>query len=250
MSELEPAQDPTQGDDAGSERRRRHTWLAAFAVFSLGVSALLLLLANRWKPVGEIHGRALGTIERVSLVDVGRHVQRPGELAGEGRYRAKLPPFAREPRVFVYASDESWVESEILALPPEGGVTEAPVYAVWESPIDVAVDGDDIRFNWAPIPSGEGYPARKRYSLLVRFKKEDGELGEVSFICQEPGRTTSLDELHALLLQREAANVDVVLELRAYDPGIKDGALWVAGRRPWTIPALPKPTAPAPSPPR
>ncbi|HBP17283.1 MAG TPA: hypothetical protein DEA08_05725, partial [Planctomycetes bacterium] len=188
----------------------------------------------------EIHGRALGPLLRVSLVDVGRHVQRPAQLESDGRYRAKLPPFAREPRVFLYASDESWVESKILELPPEGGVTEAPPYALWTSPIDVAVDADQIRFNWAPIPEGEGYPARRRYSLLVRFKKDDGELGEVSFISMEPGRTTSLGELHELLLQRDATSVDVTLELRAYDPGIKDGPLWVAGRRPWKLPPPPK----------
>ncbi|MGE0711555.1 MAG: hypothetical protein AB7N76_30020 [Planctomycetota bacterium] len=223
---------PARGEAAA--RRTRHAWLLAFAAFSLGVSAVLLLIAQRWRPIGEVRGRVIGAVQRVSLADVPRHVFRDGVLHPDGSYVVPLPPFARQPRVILEAEGGAAVASK--ELEPHPGLNEAPVYALWTSPIDVTIDGGQVRFNWAPIPEGEGFPVRRRYSLLLRYFKQNGDEAEVSFLAITPGRTIELAEVQDLLQEWDTSKNTVSLQLRAYDPGEKDGAQWTAGQRDWVLP--------------
>jgi hypothetical protein len=258
VSEPEPSQDAeatteadpqgdSQAEAATKPRRRRHVWLAAYAVLTIGVSIVLLVLVQRWLPIGTISGRAIGNVKSVELSDVARHVHRPAELGEGGTYAVKLPPFAREPRIVIIGTRGERVDSAIL--PMTRGPSTAPTYALWYTPLDVAVDAGRVRFNWGAIPEGEGYPRSRRYSLLLRYQKKDGERGEISFLAMTPGRTTEVGEVHGLLQEWDGKQ-NVVLELRAYDPGEKDGAQWTAIERPWTVPPAPQSPPPGGSAPK
>lgn len=235
--------DPSPDPSAESDKHLRQAKLGAYGLFTLGLSALLLLLARGCAPVGTIRGEVVaGQPARISLVDVPRDVYREGTLRG-ARYQVALPPFAREPRVFVYGAgpEEHWVESSVL--PIVEGEQEAPPIGLWSTPLDIGVREGQLRFDWAPLPSGPGFPGKRRYSILLRYARLDRELGEVTLLCDEPKRGMQLEELRDLLKEWDPQQPELTVELRGYDPGEQQGALWVGRRRTWKIPPAP----PAPS---
>tara|TARA_R110002072_G_scaffold258251_1_gene416920 strand:- start:6149 stop:6892 length:744 start_codon:yes stop_codon:yes gene_type:complete len=219
--------------------------LGVYAVFCLGVTGLLLALYSSWAPIGKIRGKVKGEVERVVLADVARDVYRSGRITPEG-YEVDYPPYAKEAKVFLYGKGEPvhWVESGVI--PPAAGLQEAPPLALWVSPLEVTVRDGKVRFDWSPIPTGEGYPGRRRYSLLIRYYKEGGEedeRGDATLICEAPKRSISLYELEQLFQKFDVTKRELEIELRAYDPGQQKGALWVGIRRGWTFPPT---TAPEP----
>jgi hypothetical protein len=234
-----------------TETRTRHMRLGVYGVFCLGVSGLLLALYSSWAPIGTVHGKVIGEIDSVQLADVARDVYRRGRVTKEG-YEVDLPPFAKEPRVFVYGKGESvhWVESG--PLPLQEGRQEAPVLALWEAPLEITVREGMVRFDWSPIPTGQGYPGGKRYySLLIRYHKvkkegEDPERGDTTLICEAPKRSISLYELEQLFQQFDVNERELEFELRALNAGQQKGALWVGSRRKWTFPptVAPEPLTP------
>jgi len=236
--------DPTPAPQA-LPSRTRHVRLGVYGVFCLGVAGLLLALYSSWAPIGTVRGKVKGEIERVVLADVSRDVYRAGRVTAEG-FEVDYPPYAKEPKVFLYGKGEPvhWVESGVL--PPKEGLQEAPPLAVWISPLEITVREGTVRFDWSPIPEGEGFPGRRRYSLLIRYYKAGGEVGErgdATLICEAPKRSISLYELEQLFQEFDVNKRELEIELRAYDPGQQKGALWVGIRRGWTFPPT---TAPEP----
>ncbi|MBL4845922.1 MAG: hypothetical protein JKY65_10370 [Planctomycetes bacterium] len=233
-----PIAAPPAPDLEASKRRGRHAKLGAYGVFCLGTATLLLLLQNSCSPVGTIRGEVVaGQPVKVALVDVSRDVYREGVVDGTS-YRVALPRFTSKPRVFVYGEGkpEHWVESEVLTVAE--GKQEAPPLALWSSPLEIVIRDRKARFDWSPIPEGPGYPGRRRYSLLLRFDRTDGEKGEATLICDKPKRSIEIEELRGLLMEFDPAKPEVVIELRAYDPGQQEGALWVGHRRKWIVPEV------------
>ena len=227
---------PNDEVQRASERHLRQAKLGAYGVFTLGLAALVLLLSRGCAPVGVISGEVVaGRPVRVALVDVPRDIYRDGELSGT-RYSVPLPPFAREPRVFVYGTEpaEHWVEGPVL--PAQEGAQEAPPLSLWSTPLEIGLREGQLRFDWAPLPTGPGYPERRRYSVLLRYQRSDGEVGEVTLLCDEPKRGLPLAELHELLKEWDETKRELEIELRGYDPGEQQGAMWVGRRLLWVIP--------------
>lgn len=225
--------------DSSSAGRTRHVRLGVYGVFCLGVAGLLLALHSSWAPIGTIRGKLIGEADRVMLADVARDVYRNGRLS-EGGYEADLPPFAKEPRIFVYGKGEPHeIKSGILEV--KEGPQEAPPLALWKSPLEITVREGIVRFDWSPIPEGEGYPKRRVYSLLIAYTKvpKDGEeldRGDTTLICEAPKRSISLYELEQLFQEFDVSKRDLEVELRAFDPGQQKGAIWIGARRKWTFP--------------
>lgn len=239
--------DPESSSSAG---RTRHVRLGVYGVFCLGVAGLLLALYSSWAPIGTVRGKVKGEIDRVVLADVSRDVYRRGLVTAEG-YQVDLPPFAKEPRIFVYGKGEPVHEVKSGVLEPKEGLQEAPPLALWKSPLEITVREGTVRFDWSPIPEGEGYPDRRRYSLLITYYKvptdsEELERGDTTLICEAPKRSISLYELEQLFQQFDVSKRELEVELRAYDPGQQKGAIWIGARRTWTFPPTmpPQPLTP------
>lgn len=248
MSEAVPG---PEAAPAEASTRNRHAHLAIYGVFCLGVTALLLALYSSWAPIGTVKGKVLGEAERVTLADVARDSYRTGRLTSEG-YEVDLPPFVKEPRVFVYGKGPNPHEVRSGALEVKEGVQEVPTLALWQSPLEITVRDGTVRFDWSPIPTGEGFPKRASYSLLVTYSKvagEDMDKGDTSLLCRGPKRSISLYELEQLFQQFDVNKRELEVELRARDLGEQKGAIWVGARRKWTFPPTeaPEPLTPMPA---
>ena len=238
----EPAAERDAGDpaarsrsDAGSAaaaRQRKARWFAALVV-ATGVALVAALVVWSRGPVGVVRGQAPAGSREVVLTDPARGVLVQGTLEAAGAFRVSIPAGAHEPLVVFHGEGESLVRSGVLAPAPE---VEAPALELWSTPIRARQDADRLRFDWAPVPRGAGYPGVTRYSLLFRFRAADGEWAEASLLSAEPEVELPRNELRDLLRNAGPDVREVTVELRSFDPSQPEGPLWVATQRTWPLP--------------
>ena len=229
----DPEEPPAAASTAWRKRAGRHSCLAALAVVCLGVSATLLFLYDSYRPVGLVRGIALGPATKVVLVDHQRQVRRDAILDEEGKYQVLLPPQALEPMVVIHGPQGTLVESGVFS--PEA--RQLKPLRLWQTPLRIRTRGRRVRFDWAAVPTGEGYPARARYSVLLRFNKRGGEQAEVTLLAEKTTHEMSLRELTQLLKDWDPEQRTLRVELRVFDPREqKEGGLWVGATREWILP--------------
>lgn len=246
MSDEAPSSEPvepsepverSEPSESPSLDRRRQLRLAVVSIAVLGVCAAAIIFVQLVKPVGAVTGRAVGAITKVLLSDTARGILVEGELSTDGSYSVVLPAAAREPIVQLWAADgRSFVESGVVAA-SDG--TVIPPLALWTTEVRARSGEGKVVLDWSPIPEGEGFPERRRYSVLIRFTKADGARSEATLLSEEPRQELPLAELNQLLRDRDPANRALEIELRAFDPGQQKGPLWVGRVRDWTLPELP-----------
>ena len=67
---------------------------------------------------------------------------------------------------------------------------------MWTTPLRVQRREDRLRFEWAPIPAGEGWPEGRRYSLLVEYPRRGiGAIGFVTGSSRDENASSPEDEL-------------------------------------------------------
>src|SRR5690606_33243692 len=192
-------------------------------------------------PVGEVRGQALGEVEKVVLVDAVRAVVREAELAPDGSYRVAVPRAAKTPSIVLHGPGGSLVESGPLEL--TGEVADVASLAVWRTPLRIRRLGERYRFDWAAIPEGPGYPARRRYSVLLGYRRKaeaaradgQGERGETTLLSFDPELELGQKELLDVLKDHDPSATELDVTLRAFDPGQENGPLWVGARRSWDL---------------
>lgn len=191
------------------------------------------------QPVAWAQGRVVGGGATVAVaVDARREAVRESAVDGDGSYRIGVPRSVKELGVVVHGPEGVLVQSGVLALPAEpGGAVEVRPFALWVAQLRLRRRGETLRFDWSPIPTGEGYPERRRYSLLFAYRKEDGERGETSLLSFEPAMELPVQELVDVLKDRDPAHPDLEVSLRAFDPTEQGGPLWVGATRPWRLEA-------------
>jgi hypothetical protein len=187
---------------------------------------------------GSITGDS-GSVKRVMLSDPQRGVLRPGSLDGNGRYLCGVPRAALSPQVVFHGEGGALVRSRVLQVKDDETLELEPL-GLWSADTRVREREGVIRFDWGPIPKGDGYPKTLRYSLLVTYPKLDGTPGETSLQSRVPSMTIPRQELLDLLKDWNLKEGSVSLSLRAFDPTSTEGALWVAGTRDWLLKASPQ----------
>jgi hypothetical protein len=226
------------GDPAELDRERltRQVRLGILVVVCLGLSVILLLLWRGCAPVGTVRGRVIGKATRVLLQDVKRGVLREGEVDGEGSYSVVVPPSTREPMVVIHGEDGCLVESGTIHIEEEE--TEVRLLSLWSTELRIRHREAKVRFDWSPIPEGEGFPLkRRRYSILIRYRNTAGERAETTLLSQEPPYEIPLRQLKELMREWEPAETRVEVELRAWDPSDETtGPRWIGARRYWRVP--------------
>ena len=217
-----------------SPSSRRQLVLALVAVAVLALCAAAIAFVQLAKPVGVVRGSALGPVGAVLLSDAMRGILVEGSLNSDGQYEVLLPAAAREPMIQLRAKEgRSFVESNVLT---PGGVVEVRPLALWSTPLRIRSAEGKVRLDWSPVPKGNGYPGRRRYSILIRFTKVDGATAEASLLSEEPWQEIPLAELKQLMVDRNPNKPQVEIELRAFDPREQQGPLWVGEVRAWDLP--------------
>ena len=223
-------------------RRRGLGWLAGILVgMALGGAAIHLLRAPPGPPC-LVRGRALGPVRQVVAVQSleGFHTS---DLALDpgGEFQLSIPQRLPSPWIVIHGPGGSMVRTAPLA--GEEGLSTAThelatPLALWVTPFRVLQSGEALRFEWAPIPAGEGFPRgdRRWYSLLVDYpRRGEPRRGESVLRSVEPWMEITLRELLDQMPDLIAEDAPVRLELRAYDLTEKDGALWVGASAEWRL---------------
>jgi hypothetical protein len=181
-----------------------------------------------------VRGEALGAFQRVVLSEPQQGVLREGLLDG-GRYTCEIPRIARTPVVVLHGAGGALVRSATILLTEDQEGYELPTVALWEAAIRAREEDGVLRFDWPPLPAGRGLPEVFRYSLLITYTKRDGSEGEASLLSREPAMTIPKAELLELLKDRDPAATRFDLSIRAFDPAVTEGALWVGSSREWSL---------------
>ncbi len=225
------------------DERRRELRVGVAIALSLGLLVMLAIWVRGEAPVGEVRGQALGEVEKVVLVDAVRAVVREAELAPDGSYRVAVPRAAKTPSIVLHGPGGSLVESGPIHL--EGEVAHVQSLALWRTPLRIRRLGERYRFDWAAIPAGPGYPQRRRYSVLLGYRRKaeaaradgegEGERGETTLLSFDPQLELGRQELLDVLKDRDPSATELDVTLRAFDPGQEHGPLWVGARRSWDL---------------
>jgi len=220
---------------------RRQVGLAVAASLVAGGLLGAAVWSRGERPVAWVRGRVLGGgVSLAVVVDARREAVREVALGADGSYRIGVPRSAHEPAVVLHGAGEggALVESGPVALPEgDGAETELPPLALWRAQLRLRRRGERYRFDWSPIPAGEGYPERRRYSLLFAYTKTDGERGETSLLSSEPAMELPCRELLDVLKDRAPTATALEVSLRAFDPTDPAGPLWVGATQDWTLEA-------------
>jgi hypothetical protein len=222
-------------DDAPTTRPLARTIALAFVLLA-GIAALGILIWGA-TPVARARGHVVGktaAVVRVVLSDPQYGVLRPGTLNSDGSYSCGVPRAARVPMVFLHGEGTALVRSPPLELDGRDTFEIEPL-ALWTASTRIREKEGVLRFDWGPIPKGEGFPNPRRYSLLLTYTQLDGSPGESSLLSREPSMTIPRQELIDLLKDWDPAATQLTLSLRAFDPTIPNGALWVGGTRAWDL---------------
>lgn len=208
----------------------------ALVVLILAALTALGILVWGSIPAARVTGRIVGdpgTIVRVAISDPQFGVLRPGSLDGQGSYSCGVPRAARAPQVVLHGAGTSLVRSRTLELGPPA--IELEPLALWSASTRVREVDGILRFDWGPIPKGTGYPDPRRYSLLFRYTQLDGTPGESSLLSREASMTIPRQELIDLLKDWDPKATRLTLSLRAFDPTVTNGALWVGSTEDWDL---------------
>lgn len=226
-------------EEGGSQTKtlNRDLRLGIAIVVVVGLSLALVLVTKGWSPVGQVRGRVVGEATRVVLADAKRGVYRSGTLEADGSYSILLPPAAKEPIVVIHAAEGgAFVESGPIDIKTDPENPKVRPLTLWVTTLRIRSEEGKMVFDWGTIPSGEGLPNRPRYSILIRYTKQDGLRAEVTLLSDKPRFEMPVKELKELLRDWDSAQVDVEVELRAFDPGEQTGPMWVGRVIPWKIP--------------
>ena len=230
--------------------RRVGGWVAGLAlglVVGLALVGRLSWLAG--DPRLRLEGRAVGDAEAVRVVDEQRGIVQEATLHPDGRFEVRVPQEARAIRVYVHGAGSTFTQTEVLEDLQEGETRALGALGVWSTPLRIRTDGSLLRFDWGPLPEGEGFPEKRRYSLLLVYRKVGGEDGEASLLSREPKCQLELSELYDYMPERDPAARHVEVRLRAYDPSEPSGALYNATQGVWELgrEALLSPTGSSPA---
>jgi hypothetical protein len=228
---------------------RRPVW--GWGVLALGLcfgSALgwelmggFSMLAGEHRPL--IRGQAIGPAIQVILDEPEYGIHEVAQLAPDGSYEVRVPRTARQPRITILGPEGSLTRSAPLQVEglEDDAVLEAPDLALWSTPLRVRRIGDELRFDWAPITTGEaGFPQglRLRYSLVVlHLLKTNGEEGERSFQSADPKAVLDMSEFTDPVLNYDLEGSEPVVVLRAFDANVseEEGAWWRGAELQWTV---------------
>lgn len=210
------------------------------------LAALLVLLAGcggrgcagGGAPPATVQGQTRGPVELVALVDLERDLVVDALLQPDGSFTVSVPPTSTRPWIAAHGPGGAVAQSEPLEVAWLGsgtGVYQLDPLPLWHSSIRVQRRGERLRLDWSPLPAGEGFPERRRYSVLVSYTALDGGQREVSLQAADPALEIDLSELLEYLPQRDPAREEVELSVRAFDPGVPQGRFWVACRLPWRL---------------
>lgn len=227
--------EPQQEGDAPTRPRRLapQIRMAIATVIVLGFSGALLLFYRGAAPAGTLTGRVVGKASKVVLVDPKREIYREGTLDGAGGYAVLLPSAAREPLVVIHGAEGGTLVESPVDL--KQGLT-VPTLALWRTEVRLRTSDGKLRIDWGAIPEGEGLPKRRRYSILIRYRKRSGEQAEATLLSQAASCEIALGELKELMRDYDPQRPEVEVKLRAFDPSVQNGPLWVGRATSWTIP--------------
>ncbi|MCO5167975.1 MAG: hypothetical protein M9894_16650 [Planctomycetes bacterium] len=208
--------------------------LAGAALFAL-VVALVWRGAAPTGGGGLVTGRLVGPIDSgtvVLLVDPPAGVGVPAEVREDGRFEVRVPPGAPEPWVVVDTGTGALVQS--------GGVhpsspTALPPLRVWRTDVRVRAQGGRVRIDWSAIPEAEGLPPQARYSVLMKYERDDRAEGEATFPALEAALELDIQEELLPYLPHRAPGPPVEVIVRAFDPTDPRGPMWIGGRATWTL---------------
>ena len=215
----------------------RAAGLAAGVALGAALGGLLLRGCPKdWGPACAVRGRVLGPARQVVAVQSGEGFLRAASLdPASGRFEVAVPRAVPEPWIVVHGQGGARVEtSPLRELTGEG--LELPPVALWETPFRVRREGERLRWDWSPVPEREGFPARRRYSLLFEYPRAgDPPRGQTSLLSFDPAIELPLSELLDQMPELSAPEAEVVVELRVLDPADPTGALWVGARAAWKL---------------
>lgn len=193
--------------------------------------------------------RVTGEARQVVAVQSAEGFLREAARIDSRTFQVAVPRAVPDPWVVVHGPEGARVETAPLRKEQLAGeALELPLVAVWSTPLRVRREEQRLRFDWSPLPTGEGYPAARRYSLLIDYPRDPSvpapdqkpgeELptrGQTSLLSFDPWMELELLELTEYMPALLGSEPEVVLELRAYDPGHTGGAQWVGVRAAWTL---------------
>lgn len=232
---------------------KRPLGLTLAVAVGAGLGALLLRGCPRdWGPACQVRGQFRGPVERVVAVQSGEGFLRQAALVGSGTFQVAVPRAVPKPWIVLHGPQGVRVES--APLEPEqlaADALELPPLELWRTPLRVRCEGGRVRFDWSALPApgpGTGFPAARRYSLLLDYPRDPSapladqkpgealpERGQTSLLSFDPWMELPLAELRDDMPALLGEQPEVILELRAYDPGDRDGAQWVGARGAWTL---------------
>lgn len=223
--------------------RRRLGWLLGIAAgMSLGGVALHFSLRKPWGPPCLVRGRALGPVREVVAVQtLEEFLTSDLALDPSGEFQLAIPQGLPSPWIVIHGPGGAQVETAPLTT--EGFATDrhelpAPM-ALWVSPLRVQRREETLRFDWAPIPAGEGFPEKPVYSLMVDYpRRGDPPRGESSLQAANPWMELSLRELLDQLPDLVREDVEVRLVLKVFETAERkkqDSPVWTGATATWKL---------------
>lgn len=203
----------------------------------VGATLFALVVALVWRGAGPtgggglVTGRLVGPVGSgtvVLLVDPPAGVGVPAEVGPDGRFEVRVPPGAPEPWVVVDTGQGALVQTGSLS---PSSPTALPPLRVWQTEVRARGHAGRVRVDWSPIPEGEGLPEKARYSVLVKYARDDRAEGEATFPATEAALELDVQgELLPYLPHRAPGPQTLELLVRAFDPTDPGGPMWIGGR--------------------